>query len=281
MRVREVVREAILEDVGRGDLFSLVSDRREVEAKVIAKEAGIFSGKLYIQELGKMEELDIEFLIYDGNPIEKGDIICYVRGPVNRVLLHERVILNILQHCSGISTNTASFAELLKGYDVKLLDTRKTRPGLRIMEKYAVRCGGGTNHRLGLDDCLMLKDTHLAAIDDLALFIKQARKRIPYTSKIEIECESVEAAQEAMQSGADLIMCDNMPLDEITSVVAYKNEHFAHVLVEASGNITKENIVDFAKTGVDAISSGSLIHKAVWLDFSMRIDDKGRGEYAV
>lgn len=272
MRVREVVREAILEDVGRGDLFSLVSDRREVEAKVIAKEAGIFSGKLYIQELGKMEDLDIEFLIYDGNHIEKGDIICYVRGPVNRVLMHERVILNIMQHCSGISTNTASFAELVKGYDVKLLDTRKTRPGLRVMEKYAVRCGGGTNHRLGLDDCLMLKDTHLAAIDDLALFIRQARKRIPYTSKIEIECESFEAAQEAMQSGADLIMCDNMPLDKIIKVVAYKNEHFAHVLVEASGNITKENIVDFAKTGVDAISSGSLIHKAVWLDFSMRID---------
>ena len=272
MRVKETVREAILEDIGRGDLFSLVSDRRKVEAKVIAKEDGIFSGKLYIKELGEMEHIDIEFLVYDGNEIKKGDIICYVRGEVNRVLMYERVILNIMQHCSGISTNTAEFVKLVKDYNVKLLDTRKTRPGLRVMEKYAVRCGGGTNHRLGLDDCLMLKDTHLAAIDDLKLFIKQARKRIPYTSKIEIECENIEATIEAMESGADLIMCDNMQIDEIKSVVAYRNKHFPHVLIEASGNITKENIVEYAKTGVDAISSGSLIHKAVWLDFSMRIE---------
>ena len=274
MRVKEVVREAILEDIGRGDLFSLVSDRRQVEAKVIAKEDGVFSGKLYIKELGEMEHIEIEFLVFDGNQIKKGDVICYVRGEVNRVLMYERVILNIMQHCSGISTNTANFVKLVKGYNVKLLDTRKTRPGLRIMEKYAVRCGGGTNHRLGLDDCLMLKDTHLAAIDDLHLFIEQARKRIPYTSKIEVECESVDAAKNAMSSGADLIMCDNMQIDEILEVVAYRKENHPHVLIEASGNITKENIVQYAQTGVDAISSGSLIHKAVWLDFSMRIDNR-------
>lgn len=274
MRVKETVREAILEDIGRGDLFSLVSDRRKVEAKVIAKEDGVFAGKLYIKELGEMEHIEIEFLVYDGNKIKKGDIICYVRGEVNRVLMYERVILNIMQHCSGISTNTANFAQLVKGYNVKLLDTRKTRPGLRVMEKYAVRCGGGTNHRLGLDDCLMLKDTHLAAIDDLHLFIKQARKRIPYTSKIEIECESIEATKEAMSSGADLIMCDNMEIDDICEVVKYRDNNHPHVLIEASGNVTKENITDYAATGVDAISSGSLIHKAVWLDFSMRIDNR-------
>jgi nicotinate-nucleotide pyrophosphorylase (carboxylating) len=273
MRVREVVREAILEDVGRGDLFSLVSDRRQVEARVIAKEAGVFSGKLYIKELADMEHLDIEFLVYDGNRLEKGDVICYVRGEVNRVLMYERVILNIMQHCSGISTNTAAYVDLVRDYDVKLLDTRKTRPGLRVMEKYAVRCGGGTNHRLGLDDCLMLKDTHLAAIDDLHMFIGQARKRIPYTAKIEVECESVEAAQHAMDSGADLIMCDNMQIEDIKRVVAFRDANFKHVLLEASGNVTKENIIDYATTGVDAISSGSLIHKAVWLDFSMRIDE--------
>ncbi len=272
MRVKETVREAILEDIGRGDLFSLVSDRRKVEAKVIAKEEGIFSGKLYIKELAEMEHIEIEFLKYDGNRIKNGDIICYVRGEVNRVLMYERVILNIMQHCSGISTNTANFVKLVKDYDVKLLDTRKTRPGLRVMEKYAVRCGGGTNHRLGLDDCLMLKDTHLAAIDDLHLFIKQARKRIPYTSKIEIECESIEAAKIAMSSGANLIMCDNMPIEDIKKVVSFREKNYPYVLIEASGNVTKDNIVEYAKTGVDAISSGSLIHKAVWLDFSMRIE---------
>ena len=142
------------------------------------------------------------------------------------------------------------------------------------MEKYAVRCGGGTNHRLGLDDCLMLKDTHLAAIDDLHLFIEIARKKIPYTSRIEIECESVEATYEAMSSGADLIMCDNMCTEEIKKVVVYRNENYPHVLVEASGNVDKSNILKFAETGVDAISSGSLIHKAVWLDFSMRIEHR-------
>ncbi len=273
MRIKEVVREAILEDIGRGDLFSLVSDRRQVEARVITKEDGVFCGKLYIKELAEMEHLHVEFLVYDGSRIEKGDVICYVRGEVNRVLMYERVILNIMQHCSGISTNTAAYVELVEGYSVKLLDTRKTRPGLRVMEKYAVRCGGGTNHRLGLDDCLMLKDTHLAAIDDLPLFIKQARKRIPYTAKIEVECESVEAAMHAMESGTDLVMCDNMQIEDIKKVVTYRNDNFPHVLLEASGNVTKENIRDYAETGVDAISSGSLIHKAVWLDFSMRIDE--------
>jgi len=273
MKIKEIVREAILEDIGRGDLFTLVSDRRMVEAKVIAKEDGIFAGKMYVKELGLMEHLEIEFLKYDGNPIKKGDIICYVRGSVDRVLMYERVILNMMQHCSGIATNTAEFVKLVKAYDIKLLDTRKTRPGLRVMEKYAVRCGGGTNHRLGLDDCLMLKDTHLAAIDDLALFVTQARKRIPYTSKIEVECESIQAAKEAMQAGADFVMCDNMSPDEIKKVASYRNEHFKHVLLEASGNITKENITDYAGTGIDAISSGSLIHKAVWLDFSMRIEN--------
>ncbi len=274
MRVKETVREAILEDIGRGDLFSLVSDRRMVEAKVIAKEDGIFAGKLYIQELAEMEHIEIEFILFDGDIIKKGDTILYVRSTANKVLMYERVILNIMQHCSGIATNTASFCALVKDYDIKLLDTRKTRPGLRVMEKYAVRCGGGTNHRLGLDDCLMLKDTHLAAIDDLDQFIKIARKKIPYTSKIEVECENIEATHEAMSAGADLIMCDNMNVNDITKVVDYRNKNFPHVFIEASGNVDKENILQFAKTGVDAISSGSLIHKAVWIDFSMRIEDR-------
>ncbi len=272
MRIKEIVREAILEDIGRGDLFSLVSDHRMVEAKVIAKEDGILSGKIYVKELGIMEHIDIEFFKEDADPIKKGEIICKVRGEVDRVLMYERVILNILMHCSGIATNTAEFVKLVDVIDVKLLDTRKTRPGLRIMEKYAVRCGGGTNHRLGLDDCLMLKDTHLAAIDDLATFIKDARKKIPYTSKIEVECESIEAAIEAMEASVDLVMCDNMSADEIKKVVEYRNKNFPHILLEASGNITKENIVSYAKSGINAISSGSLIHKAVWLDMSMRIE---------
>jgi nicotinate-nucleotide pyrophosphorylase (carboxylating) len=145
---------------------------------------------------------------------------------------------------------------------------------LRIFEKYAIRCGGGNNHRMGLDDCLMLKDTHLQTINDLKSFIQEAREKIPFTCKIEIECEDVDFAKFAMQCGADIVMCDNMSHEAIAAVVAYKNSDFPHVLLEASGNITKDNIIQYAQTGVDAISSGSLIHHATWLDFSMKITHK-------
>ncbi|NPA81598.1 MAG: carboxylating nicotinate-nucleotide diphosphorylase [Epsilonproteobacteria bacterium] len=278
MRIKELIREAVLEDIGRGDLFSIVSDRREVEAKIIAKEEGILAGVVYVKELGFMEHMDIEFFKEDGDKIKPGDLIAYVRGEVNRVLMYERVILNFLMHASGIATNTYHYVQIVKPYGVKMLDTRKTRPGLRILEKYAVRCGGGNNHRFGLDDCLMLKDTHLATIDDLKKFVKIAKNKIPYTAKIEIECESIEKAVEAMEAGADLIMCDNMSLADIREVVKIRNERFPNILIEASGNIVKENLELYAKTGVDAVSSGSLIHRAVWLDFSMRIEDKKSGK---
>jgi nicotinate-nucleotide pyrophosphorylase (carboxylating) len=155
---------------------------------------------------------------------------------------------------------------------VRLLDTRKTRPLLRTFEKYAVRCGGGSNHRFGLDDALMLKDTHLALIGDLGALMQTARQTLPFTCKIEIECESLEGAKRAMEAGADIVMCDNMSLEQMTKVVAMRNAHFPHVLLEASGNITEKTIKDVAKTGVDAISSGSLIHQATWLDFSMKMN---------
>ena len=269
--MRELLQKAISEDIGRGDLFSLVADDREVVAKIVTKEDGVLAGEDYIKELSSMKNIDIEFLKHDKDLIKKGDLICYIKGRVDLVLKYERIILNLLQHCSGIATNTRKYVEITSKHNIKLLDTRKTRPSLRVMEKYAVRCGGGINHRLGLDDCLMLKDTHLAAIDDLSIFIKKARKNIPYTSKIEVECESFKSVKEAMEAGADIVMCDNMTPKEIKEAVSFRDENFKHVLLEASGNITTENIEKYAKLGIDAISSGSLIHQAVWLDFSMRI----------
>jgi len=160
------------------------------------------------------------------------------------------------------------------GADVKLLDTRKTRPNLRIFEKYAVRCGGGNNHRMGLDDCLMIKDTHLKTIDNLDDFIKKARIKLPYTTKIEVECESVAFAKEVMSIGVDMIMCDNMSAEQIKGVTTYRDKVAPHILLEASGNITKDTIESYVQSGVDAISSGSLIHQAVWLDYSMKITHK-------
>jgi nicotinate-nucleotide pyrophosphorylase (carboxylating) len=178
----------------------------------------------------------------------------------------------MLQHASGIATMANSYASLIADLNVVLLDTRKTRPQLRDFEKYASRVGGAINHRLGLDDCLMLKDTHLRTITNLKEFVEKARKRISWVTKVEIECENFEQVKEAMEAGGDIIMCDNMTPEQIKEVVKFRDEVHPHVLLEASGNINLKTVRDYALTGVDALSSGSIIHQATWLDFSMRFD---------
>lgn len=272
--IKKFVKKALEEDVGRGDLFSLVGKESFASANIICKDEGVFAGQSYVKTLCKMQKLDVKFYVKDGELIHKGDIVALIEGKSKAILMVERTLLNMMQHASGIATNVAKYQSIVQDFPIKLLDTRKTRPHLRIFEKYAIRCGGGSNHRMGLDDCLMIKDTHLQTIDDLKIFISEARQKLPFTCKIEVECEDIEFAKFAMQCGADIVMCDNMTPDEILLVVNYKCQNFTHVLLEASGNITKENIVTYAKTGVDAISSGSLIHQATWLDFSMKITHK-------
>ena len=272
--IKKFVKKALEEDVGRGDLFSLVGKESFASANIICKDEGVFAGRSYVKTLCKMQKLDVKFYVKDGDSIHKGDIVALIEGKSKAILMVERTLLNMMQHASGIATNVAKYQRIVQAFPIKLLDTRKTRPHLRIFEKYAIRCGGGSNHRMGLDDCLMIKDTHLKTIDDLKVFISEARQKLPFTCKIEVECEDIEFAKFAMQCGADIVMCDNMTPDEILLVVNYKCQNFPHVLLEASGNITKENIVTYAKTGVDAISSGSLIHQATWLDFSMKITHK-------
>ena len=272
--IKKFVKKALEEDVGRGDLFSLVGKESFASANIICKDEGVFAGRSYVKTLCKMQKLDVKFYVKDGDSIHKGDIIALIEGKSKAILMVERTLLNMMQHASGIASNVATYQKIVKDFPIKLLDTRKTRPHLRIFEKYAIRCGGGSNHRMGLDDCLMIKDTHLKTIDNLEVFISEARQKLPFTCKIEVECEDIEFAKFAMQCGADVVMCDNMNPEDIATVVAYKTEYFPHVLLEASGNITKENIITYAKTGVDAISSGSLIHQATWLDFSMKITHK-------
>ena len=272
--IKKFVKKALEEDVGRGDLFSLVGKESFASANIICKDEGVFAGQSYVKTLCKMQKLDVKFYVKDGDAIHKGDIVALIEGKSKAILMVERTLLNMMQHASGIATNVAKYQSIVQDFPIKLLDTRKTRPHLRIFEKYAIRCGGGSNHRMGLDDCLMIKDTHLQTIDDLKVFISEARQKLPFTCKIEVECEDIEFAKFAMQCGADIVMCDNMTPEEILLVVNYKCQNFPHVLLEASGNITKENIVTYAKTGVDAISSGSLIHQATWLDFSMKITHK-------
>ena len=272
MLKHKFIEAMVLEDVGRGDLFSKISESKMVRAYIIAKSDGVFAGYEYITTLAKMYELELLWNVKDGDSFKIGEKLLYVSGDSKAILSLERSILDIALHASSIATLTSKFVEKVEPYGVKLLDTRKTRPLLREFEKYAVRCGGGINHRMGLDDCLMLKDTHLKTIDNLKEFMQEVRRKIPFTSKVEIECENFAGVKEAMSAGADIVMCDNMSNDNIREVVTFRDENFPHILLEASGNVTLKTIGEIAKTGVDAISSGALIHQANWIDLSMKME---------
>jgi len=272
MLKKNFLKEVIAEDIGRGDLFARVSESKPIRAYIIAKSDGVFAGKEYIDVLAKMYDIAFDWKVEDGEHFKEGQKLVLISGDSRVILSLERSILDIILHVSSIATLTARYVDVIRETGVKLLDTRKTRPLLRELEKYAVRCGGGLNHRMGLDDCLMLKDTHLKTIDNLSLFMQEVRKKIPFTAKVEVECETLGMAQEAMAAGADIVMCDNMTLEETREVVRYRNTHYPHVLVEASGNVTLDTVAEIAKTGVDAISSGSIIHQANWIDLSMRVE---------
>ena len=275
MLKHKFIESMIAEDVGRGDLFTRISTAKDVRAYIIAKSDGIFAGREYIEVFEKMYDLELEWHIEDGSRFKLGEKLLFVSGDSKQILSLERSMLDIALHASSIATLTSKFVEKVKPYGVKLLDTRKTRPLLREFEKYAVRCGGGINHRMGLDDCLMLKDTHLKTIDNLKEFMVEVREKIPFTSKVEIECEDMAGVKVAMKAGADIVMCDNMSNEAIRAVVKFRNENHKHILLEVSGNVTLDTIEEIAKTGVDAISSGSLIHQANWIDLSMKMEDGG------
>ncbi len=270
--IEEFVKAVLAEDVGRGDLYALVEPARSATANIIAKSDGVVAGVKYVDVLAHLEGLPVEWFKEDSQEFARGEIIAKISGSSHALLRSERSILNMLLHASSIATLTRKYVKLIQPYGTKLLDTRKTRPLLRNFEKYATRTGGATNHRMGLDDCLMLKDTHLKTIENLDEYIKTARTKIPFTCKIEVEAESFEMAVLAMSAGADIVMCDNMTPQLMQEVVKYKKEHYPHILLEASGNISLDTIESFAATGIDAISSGSLIHQANWIDLSMKVE---------
>ncbi len=268
----EFVKQALKEDIGRGDLFVRVTKPKEVSGYILAKSDGVFAGEEYLLAMQNLFDVEFSFNVNDGESFKKGEKLVLIKGNSKSLLSLERTILNIVLHASSIATHTNRFVQKISKYGVKLLDTRKTRPLLREFEKYAIRCGGGINHRMGLDDCLMLKDTHLKTIENLDAFMVEVRAKIPFTAKVEIECEDFESAQRAMAAGADIVMCDNMTPSQIREVVAFRDEKYPHILLEASGNVTLESIEEIAKTGVDAISSGSTIHQACWIDLSMKLE---------
>lgn len=270
--IEEFVLEALYEDIGRGDLYALVEPKKEASAKVIAKSDGVLAGVEYASVLARLRGFSIKWRKNDGERFVKGDTVASLQGDSHTLLSCERTVLNMLLHASSIATLTRKYVDIIAPYKTKLLDTRKTRPNLRVFEKYATRCGGAINHRMGLDDSLMIKDTHLKTIKNLKSYIEAARNKIPFTAKIEVEAESFAIAKEAFEAGADIVMCDNMTPKQVKEVVAYRNKNYSTILLEASGNISLETIEDYAKTGVDAISSGSLVHQANWIDLSMKID---------
>ncbi len=272
MLKRDFIEAMLREDVGRGDLYARIEPAKPIRAYILAKSDGVFAGAEYIDEAAKMYDLSLRWMTQDGAAFVVGDRLLEIAGDSHTIMAMERSLLDIALHASSIATLTAQYVQALEGTGVTLLDTRKTRPLLRTFEKYAVRCGGGLNHRMGLDDCLMLKDTHLKTIDDLDAYMVEVRRKIPFTAKVEIECETLEMAQKAMAAGAEIVMCDNMSPEATRTVVAYRDAHYPHVLLEASGNVTLETIETIARTGVDAISSGSIIHQATWIDLSMRVE---------
>ncbi|MBU1659726.1 carboxylating nicotinate-nucleotide diphosphorylase [bacterium] len=270
--IEDFVKATLGEDIGRGDLYALVEPSVNASAKIIAKSDGIVAGEKYINVLAQLENFEIIWGKQDSQRFVKGDILAILKGDSHTLLRIERTLLNMLLHASSIATLTRKYVDIIEPYGVKLLDTRKTRPQLRVFEKYATRTGGAVNHRMGLDDSLMIKDTHLKTIKDLKAYIQKARKSIPFTAKIEVEAETFDVACEAMACGSDIVMCDNMTPAQIREIVAFRDENFPHILLEASGNISLETIENYAKSGVDAISSGSLIHQANWIDLSMKMD---------
>jgi len=270
--IDDIITKALKEDISLGDITTdnLIDEGAASQALYIAKENGIIAGLSISERVFKLLNPDIEFSagLKDGEGVKHGDIIAKIQGPTRDLLKGERTALNFLQRLSGIATITAEFCARVKDLPVRIVDTRKTTPGLRMLEKYAVRMGGGHNHRFCLSDGVLIKDNHIKAAGGVGSAIEKARICIPHTVKIEIETETMEQVQEALDHKADIIMLDNMSLDMMAEAVRIINKH---ALVEASGNVRLDTVYDIAKTGVDIISVGSITHSAKALDISMRI----------
>ncbi|RMA96166.1 carboxylating nicotinate-nucleotide diphosphorylase [Hydrogenothermus marinus] len=259
-----------LEDIGYKDITtdSLTVDK-QIKAKIIAKEDGIFAGGIFAKEVFLMVDntLEINILKKEGQEIKKGETLIEIKGSGKSILKGERLSLNILQRLSGIATKTREFVKALEGTKTKLLDTRKTTPGFRAFEKYAVKIGGGYNHRFALYDMVMIKDNHISLVGSIKEAVNQIKRNVSPMVKIEVETSNLEQVKEALESDVDIIMLDNMSLKEMKDAVKLIN---GKALTEASGNITLENIKQVAQTGVDFISTGATIHSSKWLDISLK-----------
>lgn len=271
MQADQLIRMALQEDITSEDVSTNAVMPTEVKGTVdlIAKEDGIIAGLDVYARVFQMldEKTEIDFKCKDGDEVKKGELMATLTGDIRVLLSGERVALNYLQRMSGIATYTRQVAKLLEGSKVTLLDTRKTTPNCRVFEKYAVRVGGGCNHRYNLSDGVLLKDNHIGAAGSITKAITMAKEYAPFVRKIEIEVETLEQVKEAVEAGADIIMLDNMTPEVMKQAVELID---GRAQTECSGNIIKENIARIREIGVDFVSSGALTHSAPILDISMK-----------
>lgn len=271
LQADKLIRMALEEDITSEDVSTNAVMPTKVQGTVdlIAKEDGVIAGMDVYARVFKLldEDTEIEMFCHDGDEVREGDLMAKVTGDIRVLLSGERVALNYLQRMSGIATYTRSVAKLLEGSGVTLLDTRKTTPNCRVFEKYAVRVGGGCNHRYNLSDGVLLKDNHIGAAGSITKAIQMAKAYAPFVRKIEIETETLEQVAEAVEAGADIIMLDNMTPEVMKQAVALID---GRAQTECSGNITKKNIARICEIGVDFVSSGALTHSAPILDISMK-----------
>jgi len=274
--IRGIVEAALAEDIGPGDITTslLIPEDRIAEGVITAEEDLVLAGVVVAREVFRALDREVVFetLAEDGDSVKGGTRIVRLRGRARALLTGERVALNFLQHLSGISTLARRYAEAVKGMQVRLVDTRKTTPGLRRLEKYAVRIGGCWNHRHGLFDGVLIKENHVALKQGVEAAISDIRKGLPHTLKVEVEVRDLDEVMAAIRGGADVIMLDNMDIQTMREAVAIIRGYRDRViLIEASGGMSLEKVREVASTGVDMISVGALTHSAVWVNISMDI----------
>lgn len=275
-----LIRTFLAEDIGRGDLTSesIFGENQIGSARLVARETFIAAGAGAVAaEVFKVQNPAIAVIdpIEDGRRVQPEDVMLTVCGPVVDLLKAERVALNLLQRLSGVATLTARFVDCVKGYPVRITDTRKTTPGLRVLEKYAVRAGGGTNHRFNLTDGVLIKDNHIAACGSITEAVAKVRARAPHTIRIEVETETLAQVQECLACRVDIIMLDNMAIADMTEAVACIA---GRALVEASGGVNLDTVAEIARTGVDIISIGALTHSAPSCDIGMDWSEQACGK---
>jgi nicotinate-nucleotide pyrophosphorylase (carboxylating) len=271
-QLQKLIETCLAEDIGTGDITtnSIVPPGSRTKGIIHAKEAGVIAGVPVAEAVFRFLSPNINFQpkVQDGERVQPGTVIAEIEGDAGVILTGERLALNFMQRMSGVATRTAGLVEKVKGYNTKLVDTRKTTPGLRLLEKYAVRIGGGFNHRFGLYDAVLIKDNHIQVAGGISRAVALAKHQISHMTKIEVEVETLAGVTEALEAGADIIMLDNMDQSTMQKAVALVN---GRALVEASGGINEETIAAVAAVGVDIISVGALTHSVKALDLSLDI----------